>query len=418
MLGKNSIWSIAGSALPALTALASIPLLLLILDSRVFSVTSLLLSIALFFFVYDFGIGRTVTYFSSTLLLAGNTQELNNLLGQALLWSLIIGIFSLALVAGSTDLFVEKWLNAPPEYREETALAFKIAALGIPASMLAHLVRGVLEGRQDFRTANICKMFSGGSLFISPLTTLVLGHAEPVDLSSAITMSRYISFLFYVYMAGKFMTVTKAGFKPNLGSPFLKYGIWTALAGFISSMFVYGDRFFVAGYLDSDSLSAYIASQDILIRYLLVPWAMATVLLPQLTRMADLGQSSTAIYFAHQARIHWMSFTFLMLVLTLVWWITPAINSDLFTDLEQIIVSVQAVGIYFCALAQLPLIYLYASGRPRLVATIFVFEAVLYVLLAPFVLEKYTAVGASIIWSVRLFVEYLLLNRWVRNSMK
>lgn len=417
MLSRNAMWSIAGSALPALSALASIPILLILLDYRLFSVASLLLSIAIFFFVYDFGIGRTVTYFSSKTP-AENTQERDALLGQALLWSLLIGVFSVVIVVGFSDLFVDKWLNTTIEHRDETALAFKIAAWGIPASILAHLLRGVLEGRQDFRAANICKMISGASLFILPLIVVTIGHTTLVDISCAISISRYLALFAYVYIAGRFMHFTKTGMAMDFSSPFLKYGMWTAVAGFISSMFVYGDRFVVAGYLSPEALSAYIASQDILIRYLLVPWAMSTVLLPQLTQTVHVTRSAAAIYRGHQAKIRWLSSAFLLLVITVVWGLVPAVDAGLLSADARAIISIQAVGIFFCALAQLPLIYLYASGRPRLVAAIFVFELIVYVSIAPLVFERYTGVGASVVWSARLFLEYLLLSYWVRSSMK
>lgn len=416
MISRNALWSILGSAIPALTALASIPVLLIQLDSRLFSVTSLLLSIAIFFFVYDFGIGRTVTYFLSRTK-QENTQERDALLGQALLWSLLISFFSVAIVAGFSDLFVRKWLNTPLEYRDETALAFKIAAWGIPASILVHLVRGVLEGRQNFRVANICKTVSGASLFISPLVVLSLGDAALVNISFAITISRFLALLVYASMAGRFLCLTIASMSPDFSSPFLRYGVWTAIAGFISSMFVYGDRFVVAGYLDSETLSVYIASQDILIRYLLVPWAISTVLLPQLTQTVHFTRSAILIYRGHQAKVLWLSLVFLLAVMASVWGLVPLVEAGL-PDEAQVIISIQAVGIFFCALAQLPLIYLYAAGRPRLVALIFIFEAIVYVSVAPFVFEKYTGLGASVVWSARLFLEYLLLSHWVRRSME
>ncbi len=411
------MWSIAGSAFPALSALASIPILLILLDYRLFSLTSLLLSIGIFFFVYDFGIGRTVTYFSSKIP-SGNSEERDALLWQALLWSLSIGIISVVIVAGFSDLLVDKWLKTTLEHRDETVLAFKIAAWGIPASILAHLLRGVLEGRQDFRAANVGKMISGASLFILPLIVVGIGHTTLVDISWAITLSRYLALLAYIYIAGRFMRFRRTSIAMDFRSPFLKYGMWTAVAGFISSMFVYGDRFVVAGYLDPQALSAYIASQDILIRYLLVPWAMSTVLLPQLTQTMHLKESAVTIYQRHQTKIQWMSLAFLLLVLTVVWAFVPAVNASFLSEYVQVIISVQAVGIFFCALAQLPLIYLYAAGKPKLVAAIFVFELILYGSIAPMVFEKYTGLGASLVWSGRLILEYLILNYWVRKTIE
>lgn len=416
MISRNALWSVAGSALPGLSALASMPILFFHLDHRLFSLTSLLLSIAIFFFIYDFGLGRAVTFFSSKTTIK-NVQQHGAMLGEAFFWSFLISIFSVILIAGFSNLFVDKWLHTAIEHREQTALAFKVAALGIPASLFSHLLRGILESRQDFRAASLSKVVSGTSLFIAPLFVIGLDSNDLVDISYAITISRYFGLLSYFYAAHRFIKYRDIGLKIDLASPFLKYVKWTALSGFISCMFIYGDRFVVAGYLGSETLATYILSQDILNRYLLLPWAMSAVLLPELTKNYHLGISTTATYFSHQTKISWMSVVFLLIVLISVWWGIPLLKSGLLTAEAQIIVTIQAIGIFFGALSQLPLIYLYAIGKPKLIAIIFVFEASLYVLIGPYVFENFLGTGASLVWASRMFAEYFLLNYWVRRAM-
>lgn len=416
-LSSHVVWSIAGSALPAAAALLTIPFLLHSLDYQLFSMASLLLSLALFFFVYDFGIGRTVTYFTARHH-DGDSKVKNALFSEALFWSLLISILAALIVVSVSDLFVTKWLKTTSDSFNETVFAFKIAAWGIPASIFAHLLRGLLEGHQDFRLANICKMVSGASLFLAPSMIVAVGHATLVDISYAIMASRYLALLIYLIGTARFLQRPQGPIVPSRKSPFFSYGIWTAVAGFISSMFVYGDRFVVAGYLDPQALSAYVASQDILIRYLLVPWAMATVLLPSLTQDVHSKPKVAAMYRAHQGRVRWFSGLFLALVLMFVWGLTPSMSPILLPGDTRMVVSLQALGIYFCALAQLPLIYLYAANKPRLIAFIFIFEALIYITIAPFIFKQYSTIGACLIWSGRLLVEYLLLTYWARRSMQ
>lgn len=416
MLSKNAIWSIAGTALPAAAALVSIPSLMHLLDYRLFSVTSLLTSIAVFFFVYDFGIGRTVTYFTARTH-GDDSKTIDAIFGEALFWATLIGALATLVVFVFSEQFVLHWLKTGGEHLEETVHAFRIAALGIPASILGHLLRGLLEGHQDFRSANTCKMISGVGLFIAPLSMVSIGYGTLVDISCAITVSRYLGLLAYFLSTSYYLRVLQLRILPEVGGPLFSYGIWTAVSGFISSMFVYGDRFVVAGYLNPQALSAYIASQDILIRYLLLPWAMATVLLPQLAQAAQGKKLGGSTYHAHQAKIQWLSLIFLVGVLIFVWLISPLATPTLMLGDARLIVSIQAVGIYFCALAQLPLVYLYAINKPKRIAAIFIFEAIIYVVVAPGIFERYAALGACLVWSGRLLLEYLLLSNWARRLM-
>jgi hypothetical protein len=61
---RDVVWSLLGGGIPALAGLIAIPLLVRLLSVDQFALVSLLLSLNLFFFVYDVGLTRTMHFFA------------------------------------------------------------------------------------------------------------------------------------------------------------------------------------------------------------------------------------------------------------------------------------------------------------------------------------------------------------------
>lgn len=414
MISRNSAWSIAGSAVPAAIALLAIPTLFLALGSQLFSICSLLISLAIFFFVYDFGIARSITYF-----IAKSDRDrgyVNAAWRQGALWSCVFSCIAVLLIFSAAPWFVNHWLNIDMALREPIVESFRIAAYGIPASILCHVFRGVLEGHSDFKAANLGKMISGASIFLAPLILVKLNRLHATDLSIAITFTRYLSLSLYIFLAWSKIDLKKVPIRVQGQESLIKYGAWAAISGLISTLFIYGDRFLVAGYVEAETLAIYIGSQDILIRYLLIPWSMATVLLP-IFASGKLGKNEESrLYQSHQKKIFLLSLAFVVIVLLGIWilidWF-PLVNLN---HQAKLIVVLQAIGVFFAALSQMPLILLFAKGKPRLLAYVYGFEFLLYIIIAPTVLSFLSGIGAGTLWAGRLILEYCLLSYAIKNK--
>lgn len=407
----------AGGAVPALAAVIAIPIMVGSLGYELFAIVSLIISMTIFFFVYDFGIGRAMTFFISKPRRTGD-DGISELVGSALFYAFILGSLTAAFVYMVSPFVAEHWLHINQKRLESVNRAFQIAAIGIVPSVIANTFKGMLEGRLEFRHANLCKMFSGATIFIAPLLVVASGSKNLVYISTAIVATRYLVLLLYVRYIIPVMDLTAIRLKLTTLQAIYKYGVWAALSGFISTMFVYGDRFIVARYLGSEDLSIYVASQDILIRYLLIPWSMAIVLMPVFSA-GTLSQMETfKLYKKRQKHMGALS-----LVITIVVIFLAVISAQFLVDfgiplIARDVVIVQMAGVFFCSISQLPLIYLYAQGKPRLITMIYTFEALVYLMLAPMIFRHYGLSGACAVWSGRLVLEYFLLRLFAQRLMK
>jgi len=314
--------------------------------------------------------------------------------------------------------FAKYWMQINTNLVAETVLAFQTSALGIMPGIVSNTFKGILEGKSKFREANVCKMLSGATVFIAPIIVIAFDSKNLVHISAAIVLTRYISLILYALYTDRVSRQLIIRVRRKHLRFIWNYGVWAAISGLISTTFVYGDRFLAAGFLSSQDLSVYIASQDVLIRYLLIPWSMAIVLMPTFSTDNIAKIKVFELYRLQQNRVALISFFILLIVLFLALFIAKFVNHPAIPANVEYVVAVQMVGIFFCAMSQLPLIYLYGKGMPRLITNINLVELLIYILMAPVIFSYFGIIGACLVWSGRLVIEYFLLRYFAERLMR
>lgn len=412
---RDVVWSLLGGGIPALAGLLAIPLLVRLLSVDQFALVSLLLSLNLFFFVYDVGLTRTMHFFAPQkeyLSLNGAASLLTSCLFTGFLIGLVV---SVAIYWASPSL-VLSWLDVKSDLISESILAFQITAFGIIPALLIHVLKGSMEGRQRFRAANVGKIISGVSLFLFPVLTTFYSKSL-VMIAEAILVSRLLSFLVYFGLALHAVSFKVIRLNFDITKKLIKYTFWAAISGFFSTLFVYGDRFIVAGYIDASSLAIYITSQDVLIRYLIVPWSISVVLVPYFSRHND-EKILDDLYSKSLKSISILTLLFTLVVALLLLVAIPIWLKQDLINLAQTLSAILMVGVVFAAFAQLPLIALYAKGKAKLLSMIFLGEGVFYLISAPVIFKYFGVIGAACVWSSRLFIEFILLRYFSNKLLK
>ena len=122
--------------------------------------------------------------------------------------------------------------------------------------------------------------------------------------------------------------------------------------------------------------------------------------------------------FCSVADIKVLTLCFIILVSLAVTLLIPVWVDSQLVELSTQITYIMIIGIVFAAFAQLPLIFLYAQGKAKLITVIFVFEGGSYLLIAPQVFDEFGVFGAASIWSVRLVIEFILLNYFAKRLLQ
>ncbi len=405
-----------GGGIPALAGLLAIPILIHLLEVNLFALTSLLISFNLFFFVYDVGLARAMHFFASKNAYL-SLEGAGSLITSCLLVGFLIGLVLIPTFIFLSPVLVNNWLNIEVTLKAEAILSFQLTAIGILPALLINAMKGNLEGRQLFRAANMAKMFSGVTLFSFPVIAAYFSNSL-VSIAGAIVLSRVFSLLVYSRYALWVFDFRYLKLRKELVWKIVNYAFWAAVSGFFATLFVYGDRFIVAGYIDAPALAVYIACQDVLIRYLLIPWSIALVLAPYFASEKVDGSSFKKAYALAIRNISLLTVCFVITTLIILVVVVPIWLATDLVKLTQQLTAILMVGVVFAAFAQLPLIFLYAQGRAKLLSLILFGEGLLYLLIAPAVFATFGVIGAAFVWSSRLLLELLLLSYFSHRLLK
>lgn len=409
---KNTAWNFVGATAPMLLGIATIPYLMRQLGIEAFGILTLVWALIGYFSVFDFGIGRALTQQVSSLRSAACVQELPRVIQSGLALVGAFGLLGGAVLAAFAHPLGHSGLNVDASLWRTTTNCLLIAALGIPLTTLVTGLRGVLEGFEDFRTANILKIILGCATFGLPAASIMVFGASLEIVVASLVVARLGILLAHSLAIGRHVgTWRSVGlFDLNKAKPLLSFGAWMTVSNIISPLMVTADRFVISYLLGAAAVAFYTVPFDFILRLLVVPAALTSTLFP---RFASLYLSDRPA-FARAYRKGLLAVFGLMLLICgplaigSQWGLSLWLGAD-FAAKAWPIASVMALGLLFNGLAQIPHAALQASGGVRATALLHAAEFVFYVPALYLSLLSFGLVGAACAWTARVFVDLVAL---------
>ncbi len=412
-LKRNTLWNLAGTAIPMVAGLALIPFTLSRLGSEAFGVLTLVWGLIGYFSVFDLGVGRALTVQLSQLTATGSVSDAGPLVRAGMLLTLAAGLIGVALIWLLAPGMANHWLKISPGLQDEARLAFLIAAVGVLPTTLASGLRGALEGLDRFAASNLSRMVLGVWMFALP-GLAVYFHGPRLDVITLyLVLGRWLVVLGMAVQLRGVLFFRVASIAKRHFQTLWNYGLWVTVTGIVGPLMVYGDRFFVSAAVGADQLPLYAIPQDVLLRLLLIPMALTGALLPRLAAMG-VSEAATA-YRQTYRRVGVVMLAICLLAAALAY---PALSlwiSAEFATLALPVVLVLCVGVWINSLASVPYTLLHAKGNPRLTALFHLAELLLYFLALWFLSSRYGLVGAALAWVARVSLDWLLLHFAVRR---
>lgn len=412
-LKRNALWNLAGSAVPMLAGVASVPYTLHHLGSEAFGVLTLIWGLIGYFSLFDFGVGRALTFQLSRLEANGRQAEVGAVLRAGLLLTCAAGALGVVLVGMLAPGLAAHWLKISPALQDDARQAFLIAAIGVLPTTLASGLRGALEGLDRFAASNLSRIVLGVWMFALPAWSVYAHGTHLGVITLYLVLGRCLVLaLMAVQLRSHFLAGSVRLARRHFQGLW-NYGMWVTITGVVGPLMVYGDRFFVSAALGADQLSLYTIPQEALLRLLLIPMALTGALLPRLAAM-DVAEAALAYRQTYRrvgvAMLGICVGTAALAYPALALWI-----SDGFGRAAMPIVLVMCVGVWINSLASVPYTLLHAKGNPRLTAIFHLAELLLYFLALWVLSSRFGLVGAALAWLARVLLDWALLHLAVRR---
>lgn len=381
------------------------PVLFSILKSEGLGVLTLMWALIGYFSLFDFGVGRSLTYHMSESELRSESEN-EQLVQTGVLLTIATGIVGCVLVALLAKYCLVGLLKISSTSEKDVLLAFYICTLGIIPTTLGSGLRGVLEGTNKFFESNLNRMIGGSLLFILPTLSALMFGNELVPIACFLVVGRYIIAIDLLFKTKKYFSRIS---RMSLQSTrlILTYGGWITISGIIGPLMVFGDRFLVGATLGAEALPQYAIPQEALLRLLIIPMALSSALLPQMASSS--GRKLKSIYKDNLTKTALLmlcicSLAVLAIGPVLSLWLSPA-----FAEKTLSISTILIVGIFFNSLSLIPFTLLHAVGLPKVTAIFHIAELFIYVILLLTLTEYMGLLGAAIAWTSRIIVDLILL---------
>lgn len=403
-LVKNSIYNIAGFAVPTLIAIPALGWLARQLGVESFGLFTLAFAIVGYASIFDGGITRAVIREVS--IFRNDLSEQCKILSTANVVVLVLGcVGSLLLYFCANNLV--NLLKITYENSIQARLSFELLASIIPVFLINQVWLAYLEGHEKFANLNIQKVISSSLIAILPA---IFCWYKP-SLFYAIlglVVGRYLSLAITFFVCRKMIIQSGIGFNVIVFNRLMVFGGWLTVSNIISPIMVYFDRFVISNIMGASRIAFYTAPAEAVSRLINIPYALSRALFPKLSHSNDLDEKKKLENQSYLL-ISLVCLPIVIIGCFLAEFILSTWLGSNYAGLAVQVFQILLVGFYFNALAQIPFSLLQADGKSKVTAVIHLFEIIPYVAILLYLTHEFGIVGTAIAWSLRTFVDLILM---------
>lgn len=395
-----------------LVAIASLPMLVRYAGTDRLGYLGLAWALIGYFALLDLGLSRVVT---RRIALAHADEQLA--IESAMVRQLCLRLFiAVALIALLLAFMIPaQWIvgkNATSALIDEASIALPILWATVPATVVTGLLRGVLEGQQRFAQANLLRGGFGIWSFAAPVAVLPWSHELPA-FTIAIAAGRYLALFAHIRIT--LATLPKP--VPNDTDPariasdywrMIKEGGWLTISNVVGPVMVTFDRFAVAAIISLTAAGYYFVPQELALRLLIIPSAIATTIFPMLAISSR--DVSTHRQIPNQALLATV-ITSLPACVLLAAFAEPGLHiwmGNAFAATSAPIMTVLAIGLFANCCAQIPFAWIQAAGRADITGKLHLLQLPVYCVFMPLLTWHFGLLGAAWCWTLRALADSIL----------
>ncbi len=407
---RNSSWTLLGQILPLLTALVCVPVLIGKLGNERFGFLSIAWMVIGYFSLFDFGVGRAITFtLSKRKAEGGNTKTI---VDTALRFLAIIGVIIGALFYTASGIIVTRVLNVSPGMQHEASEALRWLGFGLPFVIITIGLRGVLEAYSEFKKISLISIPSGSMLFVMPTLVSLYTNNLSYVFWSLIIVRCFQCILFYKFT----MSIQHFKFTNKINhdelKTLLRFGSWMTVTNIVSPIMVNMDRFIIGAKLSVSVVTSYVVPFDMITKALVIPSAMSSVFFPEFAKKIAAGENANNLLKKSMGLLSIVFLPPLLIIFVFSHQLLSLWISNNFADGSYVILRILCVGVFANGLAYLPFSFIQGSGRSDVTAKIHVLELIIYLPTLLVLLNYYGLIGAAYAWLIRVVLDLALLTSY------
>jgi O-antigen/teichoic acid export membrane protein len=413
-LARNSVLNFGTQVFSVVVAFASLPFIVHGLGDERFGLLTLLWLFVGYFSVIDFGAGQAALRFLSVAVAERDVTRVARTFRLTFLISACIGLISAVTAVAVSYTNVTSLLRLDETLRADVGSGLRLLAFGLPAQLLQVSLKSfpMAFNRYGLNAAlqatSVLLQWVGGAI----VATAGGGFMGVLTLT---VVSRYLVAFGYIAVALSLAPeVIRGGRRISREElrPFLSYGGWAAVPQLLGPAFAFIERFVVGAILPLAWVTYFAIPSDTVGRFLIFPLSFVYAAFPVFSGgwTTEAGKERVKSVYARSVKLVMLGIVPLALVLgifageILTVWLGPSI-----AEKSTVPLMILACGMVFNVLAQIPVTFLMAVGRPDLPAKLGLVQTPLYIGALVLLTGQWGIVGTAAAWAIRVTVETAVL---------
>ncbi len=419
-LARNSILNFIGYFAPMLVAVFTIPPLVRGIGTDRFGVLTLAWVLIGYLSLFDMGLSRALTKMVAERLGSGEEHDIPALVRTGVFLLCVMGICVAVIATPFLPWLVRSVLNLPLELQTETLNAFYLLVWSLPVVIPGIGLRGVLDAYQRFDLTNAVRVTLGIFSFSAPLLVLFFSQSL-FPIVGALSVGRVVACMVHLLLCLRVVPRLRLGIalKRGMAGQLIRFGGWMTVTNVISPLMIYLDRFLIGSILSATAVAYYATPSEVVTKLWLLPGAMMGVLFPAFSTSFVQNRSHTVFLFERGVKYIFLAlFPITLLIITLAnegldFWLGGE-----FAQNSTRVLQWMAAGVFVHSLGQVPYSLIQGAGRPDLTAKLRLAELPFYLILLWWLISANGIVGATIVWTVRIIADTLVLFAMARRLLQ
>ncbi len=407
-IARNSMYNMAGSIVPLILALATVPLYLNAVGTERYGALAIAWLILGYFGLFDLGLGRAAAQKIAAARDDTHAKR-SEIYWTAITISFFVGLIGALFIWGVGYIFIEKYFQASAAISAEVMESLPYLGLMLPIVTASSVATGALQGREYFVDYNLGIML-GSTLFqLLPLLTAWYIGTELYLLIIAAGVARLIAFLYLKFLLWrKMLHLGKPKISKKTASNLLSFGGWMTLTGIVAPIIYMIDRFVISAMLGAAVVAIYVIPYQISSRLSIIPIALNNAVFPRMSS-SNKEQERNIWIASTKMTLAIMTPIIVGLIFNMQWllelWIGKEIAQEAYLVGQILLISSWGLGI-----ALIPLTVLHSRAQPKKPLIAYMIETPLYIAALWYGIENYGLLGAAAAFAFRCTIDAILLS--------
>lgn len=408
-LAKNSVFTLFTQVVIAVIAIVTLPFIVRGLGFDGYGILSFSIVVFTTLTFIDMGVGRTSTKFIAECVEKGDRERIRSIFWTSFYLQFVTGVLvGLFIYLFSSRIFRE--MKVPNIDRGDLNVVLIILCSSAPVILCLSTVRGALEAAQRFDVTNVLKIAVNLPTYLVPLLFLRLG-LNILDIVGALFLVRLLCLALFLGMCYRIfpsLGIYPRNAKASLRS-LLRFTSWIAVSNIIIPILCQVDKYFIVGSESFHRLSFYTIPFEVINGIWIIPSSIAAVVYPAFSYYRENASASEDLLYYSSKYIMALLlplivFLFMFSEEILLLWQGAEVARN-----SAGVLRILLLGVFINSISWVPVNMLTGQGRPDIVAKIHMAQIPLYIVVAYFLIRKYSIGGAAAAFTLRVSFETLLI---------